>query len=233
MTHPAWPSTVWQIYSSDYETFGSYFGSLKACEPIHAQYNLHDGKVVIINTTLKTFQKAYIVFKLYNLKGENIFSKTQKVSIQQNQLNECFTPILPTGLPDVYLARLIIKDAQNKILCNNEYWKSTKVDGNFKAFNQLIKVDLTGKVLKQFKGKSTGIEFEVTNNSNTPAIGIKLNLRNNATNERILPAYFSDGYFTLLPGESKIIKFDCIYPGTMNITTDGYNVINKTIISIK
>lgn len=233
MTHPAWPSTVWQIYSSDYETFGSYFGSMKACESIHAQYNLHDGKVVIINTSLKTFQKTNIVFKLYNLKGENIFSKTQKVSILKNQLTECFTPILPTGLPDVYLARLIITDAKDIPLSINEYWKSTMEDGSFKALNQLAKVELTGKIINRPKGETTKIEFEVSNNTITPAVGIKLNLRNETTKERILPAYFSDGYFTLFPGESRILTVDCNQSGTMVITTDGYNVTNKSIISIK
>ena len=35
MTHPSWPSTVWQTYSSDYETNGVFYGSKKACEPLH------------------------------------------------------------------------------------------------------------------------------------------------------------------------------------------------------
>lgn len=46
MSHSAWPSMVWQTYSWDYETFGSFFGSKKACEPIHIQMNLDDNKVV-------------------------------------------------------------------------------------------------------------------------------------------------------------------------------------------
>ena len=52
MTHPAWPSTVWQVYSWDYETFGFYFGSKKACEPVHVQINLRDNKVIVDNSSL-------------------------------------------------------------------------------------------------------------------------------------------------------------------------------------
>ncbi len=40
MTHPAWPSNTWQIYSSDYDTQASYYGVKSACEPLHAQMNL-------------------------------------------------------------------------------------------------------------------------------------------------------------------------------------------------
>ncbi|MDA9555859.1 beta galactosidase jelly roll domain-containing protein, partial [Pelobium sp.] len=60
MTHPAWPSTIWQVYSWDYETFGSYFASQKACEPIHVQMNLNDSQVVVVNTSLKAVQDAVV-----------------------------------------------------------------------------------------------------------------------------------------------------------------------------
>ena len=33
MTQPAWPSTLWGILSSDYDTQASYYGTKKACEP--------------------------------------------------------------------------------------------------------------------------------------------------------------------------------------------------------
>ncbi len=32
MTQPAWPSTMWQIFSSDYDTQASYYGVKKAAE---------------------------------------------------------------------------------------------------------------------------------------------------------------------------------------------------------
>jgi len=40
MTHPAWPSNHWQIYSADYDTQASYYGVKKANEPLHVQMNL-------------------------------------------------------------------------------------------------------------------------------------------------------------------------------------------------
>jgi len=51
MTQPAWPSTVWQIFSSDYDTAGAYYGVKRACEPIHVQMNLPDFKLVAVNNT--------------------------------------------------------------------------------------------------------------------------------------------------------------------------------------
>jgi hypothetical protein len=67
MTHPAWPGMVWQVYSWDYETFGSYFACMKACEPVHIQMNLHDNKVIVVNTTLNKIQLAKAQFTLYSI----------------------------------------------------------------------------------------------------------------------------------------------------------------------
>jgi hypothetical protein len=37
MTQPAWPSSTWQIFSSDYDTQTSFYGVKKASEPLHVQ----------------------------------------------------------------------------------------------------------------------------------------------------------------------------------------------------
>ena len=71
----------------------------------------------------------------------------------------------------------------------------------------------------------------MVNKCPVPAIGIKLNLRDISTNKRILPAYFSDGYFTLLPGEHRRLTVSSNYSGEMLISVDGYNVSTKTILN--
>ncbi|HEX8894822.1 MAG TPA: glycoside hydrolase family 2 TIM barrel-domain containing protein, partial [Terriglobales bacterium] len=52
MTQPAWPSTMWQILSSDYDTQASFYGVKKACEPVHVQLDLSDYSVAVVNTTM-------------------------------------------------------------------------------------------------------------------------------------------------------------------------------------
>ena len=233
MSHPAWPSTEWQTYSWDYETFGSYFGSLKACEPIHAQINLDDHKVVIVNTCLKELSDAKINYSLYNLKGQVLSNKQQKLDVKANRLTECFIPQLPASLPEVYLERVVLTDKKGRTVSINEYWKSTSDSGSFEKFNQLTMADLTGKILSQTSEKAGTFEFELVNKGSVPAIGIKLNLRDILTNKRILPAYFSDGYFTLLPGEHRRLTVSSNHIGEMVISVDGYNVSNQTILTIK
>ena len=49
MTQPAWPSMEWNFLGSDYDTQSSFYGTQKACEPVHAQLNLVDDSIDLIN----------------------------------------------------------------------------------------------------------------------------------------------------------------------------------------
>jgi hypothetical protein len=52
------------------------------------------------------------------------------------------------------------------------------------------------------------IEGNVTNLSKTPALLVRLSLRDAKTNQRVLPAYYDDNYFSLLPGQSRTFHIE-------------------------
>lgn len=230
MSHPAWPSTDWQIYSWDYETTGAYFGARKACEPVHIQMNLHDKKVVVINTSLKSYNELNVSLAIYDLHGKKLNSKSIKALIPANQLTYCFTAEMPSGFPSLYLVRLTLSEGE-KVLSQNEYWKSTDDGSGFKSFNDLLEPDLSVKEIKQENGR---VLFVVSNTDKLPAIGLKFNLRDAETKKIILPAYFSEGYFTLLPGEKKQVEVNCADSGIQNaeVIFEGYNLKPQILFSI-
>lgn len=230
MSHPAWPSMVWQTYSYDYETFGSFFGSKKACEPVHIQMNLQNNRVVVINTSLKTYKQVSITLELFDSRGNRLSDKKIKTEVPANQLTDCFTAELPSGTPLVYMVRLTLSDG-NKILSRNEYWKSTREGVLFDEFNHFTISGLKARVVKQDKGKVT---FAVSNPDKYPVIGLKLNLRDPESEKIILPANFSDGYFTILPGEKRQLTVDWD-PSGLNITeiiAEAYNLKSQFLLKI-
>ena len=227
MTHPAWPSMVWQVYSWDYETFGSYFACMKACEPVHIQMNLHDNRVIVVNTTLTKIEQARAQFTLYSIEGKVISTREMKLAVPENAKTDCFIADLPVS--GVYLARLTLQDEKGRVISENSYWKKLGGATNFLAMNNLAKVKLSGIILRKEAGSLT---FKVKNPSKTMAVSIKLNLRDKLIKKSVLPAYFSDGYFNLLAGESKVIKLD--YDPSLKfedliLAADGYNVIGMEI----
>lgn len=64
------------------------------------------------------------------------------------------------------------------------------------------------------------------------AVSVKLNLREAATDKRILPAYFEDGYFTMLPGETRKITLDVpadVKGKAVKVTAEAYNAKSQVI----
>ena len=45
MSHPAYPSFVWQTYDYYYDPTGAYWGAKKACEPLHIQWNASNNNI--------------------------------------------------------------------------------------------------------------------------------------------------------------------------------------------
>lgn len=219
MTHPAWPSTVWQTYSWDYETFGSYFASMKACEPVHIQIE-PNGHVDVVNTSLKAYQKAVAQLQVYNLKGTVEYQQKTDLNINANQLTSAFIAGITTQLDGVYLIRLTLTDSNGNFLSVNDYWKNYGKATNFDALNSVGKA--TVKVSAEKHGSKN--TYIISNPSSVPAIALKLNLIN-ASGQIILPAYFSDGYFNLLPGESKTVSVTFESKDTPKLSISGYNEI--------
>ena len=216
MSHPAWPSTDWQTYSWDYETFGSYFGSMKACEPVHVQMSLNDGKISVINTSLKEIPAGTVLVQLYGLDGMLKYSTKMDADVKANSALKLRKAEFPAGLSGVYLVRIKLTNAYH-LVSQNDYWKTFGTTKNFLTFNSLPTVQLTIKKLSKN-------QYKITNQAKTLAIAIKPNLADASTGEIILPAFFSDGYFNLLPGESKLINVKQTSGRNASLMLSGYNI---------
>ncbi len=203
MSHPAWPSMIWQLYSCDFETTGAYFGAKKACSPLHIQMNAHDRKVVVLNVTRTPLTDVTARLECYGLDGhETGKPQEQRVSAAANAKTDCFVAELPLSDAPV-LARLTLSDASGRVVALNDYWQPGKDQFRSLSAAGKVKIDVA---LSQVGGKS--VTVRVMNSGKTVASAVKLHLVNAATGERVLPAYFSDGWFNLLPGESRDIALE-------------------------
>ncbi len=222
MSHPAWPSTVWQIYDYWYGTDGAYFGTQKANEPIHIQYCPTNDMVELINHTANSV-KGSATATVLGLDASVLWQKELVVEAGDNRMTEAFDVQWPDNLPDAYLLKLEWTDLQKGILSENIYWLSREQEG-LRALDSMPKVKLKSTLLKEGKDQFT---IQLVNDTQDIALMTKATLRDAMTNERILPAYYSDNYISLLPGESKTITVSCTEKDAdkkMNIGIDGWNI---------
>ena len=237
MTHPSWPSTVWQTYSSDYETNGVFYGSKKACEPLHIQFQPYTQEIYFINNTLKDYPGIRTELTIYDLNSKVIHKELATNDSKANTRVKCFTAKFPDNLPPVYVARMKSFSAQGILLSENTYLQTADGKRDYRSLNKLVPVKISGKLTgKVREGKMEKFTFILSNPSKSIALSIKLNLRNGTTGKRILPAYISDGYFTLLPGETRVVIAECpedkLPPSTI-LSAEGFNVPMQNVITIK
>jgi len=228
MSHPAWPSTDWQIYSWDYETLGSYFGSKKACEPLHIQMTLHDRKVSVVNTTLSRYERLKAEYRIFDITGRKIGHFSSSMDAEANDVTHCFDIKLQPTFPAVFLIRLTLISGK-KVVSQNDYWHSSLKERKFTVFNSLGEGTLSASKLS---GDEEKVIIMIINRGQDPVIGVKLNLRDKETGEILLPAYFSEGYFNLLPGERRIIEVqtDPHLRRPCTLSAEGYNLHSADLL---
>jgi exo-1,4-beta-D-glucosaminidase len=125
-----WPSLLWQLYNSDGDQAGSYFGAQEANRSLHALYALDNGTVTLDNLSNVTQSGLSVEAKVYNLAGTVLDDQTaSNISLASQQVKTgVLTPKVPTGNPvQVYFVELILK--QNGAFTDrNVYWLSTQTD---------------------------------------------------------------------------------------------------------
>lgn len=234
MSHPAWPSTIWQTYSWDYETPGAYFGAKKACEPLHIQYNLQSNYVEVVNTSLNSYTNLAVIGQIISLQGKVLYEKKLNVDIGFNKKIEVMQ--LPTNLLETenncYYVNLRLNQ-DGKPLSRNFYWLTDKNPKDFKALNNIPRTHLVFSDLKMYlDGMNLKGRVSIVNRTKNIALAIKLNVRDMSTDQAILPVYFDDGYFSLLPNEERTISFEIPIKNvkqSMYLSLKGFNVDTNII----
>ena len=206
MSHPSWPSFVWQTYDYYFEPTAAYFGCKKACEPLHIQWNAATDQIEVVNYRAGNQHELLAKAQLLTQTGEVKWEQENKLDIAEDAIAQCFSlpqdeQVLST-LTDTYFIRLSLSDEAGKVLSDNFYWRG-KEEGNYRSLLALPKAKLCIESKKEKVGEEWQMSCKVTNNSEVPALMVRLVAESAKTHQRILPVLYSDNYFFLMPGESK------------------------------
>lgn len=233
MTHPAWPSNAWQIYSWDYDTHAAYYGAKKAVEPLHVQLNLPGNELVVLNTTQADARGLTARVRVVGLDNRELFARDTPVDALANRA----TPLAAVPLADVFrttpmvLVKLALLGPGGQVMSDNFYWRGRDEDA-YRALNTLAPVTLTASASDGgAEGADRVVQVTLANDGDVPALNAKLTLVDEA-GKRILPAFYDDNYVSLLRGERRVLKVR--YPaknsGSPRLTLSGWNVSPATLM---
>jgi len=206
MSHPAWPSMVWQTYDYYFDPNGGYFGCKKASEPIHIQWNPLRNDVEVVN--YHAFDRHNLTAKaqLINQDGTVQWEKEAPLNIKEDETVACFALEFPESLSSTHFVKLTLTD-NGKVISDNFYWRG-KEDGNYQSLHQVPPVKLDVKTVAATHGKAWQLTTVLKNTTAAPALMVRLQVKGDQSSMRILPVFYSDNYLFLMPGEETAITIE-------------------------
>jgi exo-1,4-beta-D-glucosaminidase len=252
MLNNAWPSTIWHLYDYYLQPAGGYFGTKKACEPLHVLYSYDDNSVVVVNSLYQKFSGVTVHAHLYDDSLHERFSRQAQTDVDADGVAKVLT--LPTEAfrptSSVYFVKLDLQTNDGKTASTNFYWLSPKKNAyqwgktdykytpvssyeDFTALQNLpkAKIDVSGRAASTADGPV--VHLTVKNSSDHLAFQVRFGVRKKGQDAEILPVFWDDNYIELMPGESREISARYLptsdLSDSLELTLAGWNIESATI----
>lgn len=250
MLNNAWPSLIWHLYDYYLVPAGGYFGTKKAQEIVHVQYDYDTNSVSVINGKYEDLKGYRVTAKLYNIDAKEAGSRDATIDLPADAATKAFDLPTPANLSTTYFLKLHLNDATGNPVSDNFYWLSTKLDtmdwkhkkdtvytpqkdfADLTGLNSLPQVKLDVAPAWVEESQAAFSQLRIKNPSNNIAFMIHLRLFQRENGDDVTPVFWSDNYFSLLPGEEKNVSghfsVDSASGNHVGVQIDGYNITPQT-----
>ena len=247
MLNNAWPSVIWHLYDYYLQPAGGYFGTKKACEPLHIQYSYDDRSVVVVNNVNQSFTELTAEASMYNFNLRRLFFRKVQLTSTADSVQKILTIPDESIDTDVHFVQLTLLDKTRRVVSTNFYWLPKKLSTfdwstehekqhpyytgvtsyeDLSMLNQLQKVhlDVTASASRPLEGED--VRVQIHNPSKNLAFQIHLSVVDEKSGEEILPVLWEDNYFSLMPGESRAVvaHYSSTNAGHLKLEVSGWNI---------
>jgi hypothetical protein len=230
MSHPCWPSFAWQTYDYYFDHTAAYYGSRKACEPIHIQWNPTTDNIEVVNYSAGNLPGLTARVELLIMDGSVLWKKKAVLDSPEDSMLAPVRMEYPAGLTPVHFIRLKLMRGP-RTMSENFYWRGTK-QGDYRALRNLPKVKLDATTRVERRGSQWILTTALHNTSSRPALMVRLAAVRAKSGDGILPALYSDNYIALMPGERRTLRTELENADTRGerprILVTGFNVVNSS-----
>ena len=211
MLNSAWPSLYWQQYDWYGVPTAAYYGTKKACEPVQLLFDYATRKVYAVNESADA-RELKATLQVFDAASKPIGKETKTVKVGYREVVPVFDLKRYDGKP--HFVALALADGDKPVTDNfyvlpakdNEYnWKKT----NWYITPITAYADL-GFAFKQPKAdvEMTVGDGQVTLVNKSGVISYMNILKaKDAAGNLVVPFTWSDNFFPILPGETKVVTF--------------------------
>ena len=203
-TQNPWSCMKGQMYDYHLDVNACLYGTANGARPLHVMYDHINKTIIAANNGFTTTGKLELTAKAYTAHGDEIPLVNKFITLAataSKQFNKLAKQIDSLSVKEgVFLYLSLTDSATNTLVDDNLYWLPD-ARGFYPFLQQLSQVKPTVTAIATDKG------YEVTL-SNPPGNSVAFFERLSLTRkngQRILPAFYSDNYISLLPGQEKTI----------------------------
>lgn len=227
-----------RMWDYSLEPTASLYHTQNALEPLHAQFDYLKNTVSVYNDYYQAFKNYKVSAEVYDSNSKKVWSKSQKIDIPEDGVvNDIFTIDFPQNITQVHFIKLRLFDANGKEVANTFYWRSKdKYEGRktltgptssgFEELSKLKQVQLKIRYKTYQEDNRHFIKAEIKNPSSTVAFFTQLQLLD-PDKKPVRPSFYTDNFFSLLPGESKTVIIETAesdMPSKPTFVVKGWNI---------
>jgi hypothetical protein len=168
---------------------------------------------------------------VYSLENKLLAEHEEKKDAASGTTEFFTLDLAPFLKENVALVKLELRDSAGKLVSDNFYWMGG-TSADYRKLNRMGEAQIKTTVRTAVEGDEQRIKVVLENTGSTAAIELKLTLLEGDGKSRVLPAYYSDNYVSLLPGEIKEIVVECqsaaVKSGLM-IGLRGWNLEQRVV----
>ena len=228
-----------RLYDWSLEPTSALYFTQDANEPLHAQLDFLSNTVAVNNEYPRAFS-GKLTARVLDFNMQEVSRKTLAVQVGAEAVaNKLMTLEFPATLTPVHFIKLELADAQGQPVSDTFYWRSNnpytpkrtwtgpQLEG-FEDLAKLPKVKPACQVAWSRQGNESIATVSVKNTSPSLAFMVWLRLQHAATGKPVRPAFYDDNFFSMLPGESRVIRIafsaTAADAGNVKLLVDGWNV---------
>lgn len=229
---------IWHLYDYYLTPGGAFFGTMKACAPIHIMYTYNDSSVWLVNSNYVATPPLIASAAVYDTNSALVWKRTMTVSsLSGDGVAELFFVPQLTNVTTTYLLRLGLSSVAGAPVDTNVYWLSTQPDvldwskSSFYRTACSAYMNLQGLAsmplvtLNQTASISaSSAQVSITNPTSVIALAVRARLVDAVSGVDVAPIFWDDNFVSIWPGEK--VQLVATYNASQapTLVIEGFNL---------
>ncbi len=230
-----------RFWDHSLEPTAMLYHAANALQPLHPQFDFKTNTVSVINDYNASYQHLNLSAEVYDLNSKLMWSHKQDISLPADGVaNDVFSVVFPSGITQVHFLKLRLTNEAGEVIGDNFYWRSLDPDNGkryqaggpcssgFSSLSQMPKANVAWSVKAVERDGKRMLSVRMKNPSSKIAFFLQLHMLDE-NGHSVKPCFYSDNFFTLMPGEEKIVEIDCSAAPSIRtcLKLKGWNVKSK------